>query len=933
MLDLRFITRRSTLTKLAGGALLVMAVAPAQPLADSGFWPLRPSLRSQPTPARDTASAEIANSDFVQPSAGMIEIQQAKAEIEAGNVKPPMPSWLVDQPGGEVKLALGVEPTAESNPSQPTWLDLADYQSEPSRPTTPNPVLQTGQQSVPVNAPRGVAPSGVAKSSGFFPKMRGGPVNSAQMNSALVDSAPASNAQASNAQGNSTQRSGVQPASPRVSWLADGNTPAAPGSTPASGGTQSTYPSQTTSSSSNKPVRLDFNQPPALARSTTEVDASAPSGQSFNARRSFFPSPARPTISAPFDPQEMIAQDKAEESAPGNTAIVIPEAVAKTESMESIASAVANRGQSLPPVVTSPAASKPTVTLPANAFAEASPTLPKESGLEPPASASAAKAVAPILAGQSQAVPEATASPTQTPSQNNALAGADRMVLPPIEAPDKSSVQFADLVSDTQQEDLGVNQVATFDLINQDSYAPDWSPSDRVAANQTEAGLPASDVSDQQQPIAIPPVEASQVTATNPNDLPIGSQAISAVDTNPSAGGTGTGQAAYGELPAGTSGRPRILFQPAVPARDASGRSILRPNISVASMIGQDQGAESVVEIIEASQSESGSVLELPMEESQDDVLWIPAPLRDHSLPVRQRAWRLVRSAARALKTKPRYDAGVGQERLAFALFEMDAAQPNNNFRIRTQAAYNWEFPDRAEYLWSRIGGKGPGVSIPPETSVDFQDLRLAMEVGGARFSMTTEIPLRFINPTSTQNTGGMGDMVTVAKTLMMDKERFKLSQVLLTQMPTGTASKGRGNGHVSMEPGFVSSFAWTDRTIINNGLKLWFPLGGEPGFSGPVLRYGAGFAHLWYDSDQFAIIPTFEIVGWSALNGQKTNEFGLQETYDGENILNLYPGLRLVSDRSASGTVFEVGLNGGFTITDRHWYDKIIRLDARWTF
>ena len=875
MLDLRFITRRSTFTKLAGGALLVMAVAPAQPLADSGFWPLRPSSRSTRGPS--SASAPATQPAPQPAAAGMIEIQQAKADIADGKVKPPMPSWLVDQPDRRATSDRGVATASQAQPDQPSWLELAEYQSVPAQGTGPN---RTGPNHAGQPSDSANQPGSVAQTSGFFPALGGRQMLSAQ-------------------------HGPVQHASPGAGWQGDASLASRVGSTVAP-------PSGT---GSNKSVELDFNQPPALARSTANVPTPDRAGEALQPRRSFFPSPAGPASGAVLDSLQMIAQDQR----------VTGEA---------------------PPTATLPTATLPTATLPTGAFpiAEpetvaaaspaptASPAQTIESATEPPAADRYANHLAPrvSLPSETNAAPNTTipsqlgppvSAPVPTPglapesATPNALATADPMVLPPIEAAGKSSVQFADLVSDTQREDLGVNQVATFDLIDQDSFTPDSSPSDRVLASH-----PVSDLSQpgQQEPIALPPVATSELATIRPNDPSeqlIGSQAISGVDVD------------------AATGRPRILFQPAVPARDAAGRSILRPTISVAALIGQDQGAESVVEIIDASQGQSGSVLELPVEDSQSEVLWIPAPLRDHSLPVRQRAWQLVRSGARALKTKPRYDAGVGQERLAFALFEMDAAQPNNNFRIRTQAAYNWEYPDRAEYLWSRIGGKGPGVSIPPETSVDFQDFRLAMEVGGARFSMTTEIPLRFINPTSTPNTGGMGDMVTVAKTLMMDKERFKLSQVLLTQMPTGTPSKGRGNGHVSMEPGFVSSFAWTDRTIINNELKLWFPLGGEPGFSGPVLRYGAGFAHLWYDSDQFAIIPTFEIVGWSALNGQKTNEFGLTETYDGENILNLYPGLRLVSDRSSSGTVFELGLNGGFTISERHWYDKIIRLDARWTF
>lgn len=384
--------------------------------------------------------------------------------------------------------------------------------------------------------------------------------------------------------------------------------------------------------------------------------------------------------------------------------------------------------------------------------------------------------------------------------------------------------------------------------------------------------------------------------------------------------------------------RPKILFQPALPTKSSTGVSILRPDVRLAS------SDEPLLPSVQSLPFEGVEVLDLgeerlpfpAAEPAPNRGAWIPKTLQEGVAKFKHRQRplnRLEKLVARYLNTQRCRDIGVGAERLPFALFEMDAAKPSNNIRFRLEAGYDWEFPDRAEFFWSRLGGKGPELTSPAESSVDYQDLRVAIEAGGPKFSATTELPLRFINPTELANTGGLSDLILTTKTVMVDGDRFRLTQVLRNQLATGTAKSGRGNGHVSMEPGFVAGYQWTDRTMLHSELKLWFPIGGEPGFSGPVLRYGFGAANLLYDSDTFALIPTFEVVGWSILNAQRTDTLGAITSIDGEDIINIYPGLRVVRDFGGEAGMFELGINGGVAVTSRHWYDSLIRMDLRWTF
>ena len=400
-----------------------------------------------------------------------------------------------------------------------------------------------------------------------------------------------------------------------------------------------------------------------------------------------------------------------------------------------------------------------------------------------------------------------------------------------------------------------------------------------------------------------------------------------------------------GESPVVVSGEPngiaetrrRILFQPAVPYSDPRAGTILRPTVHLDGEPAVDIPM-TTAPLVESLPLPTESELErIPvLDDFQPNSVWVPSD--DKNRPFGERKYKPLQSLYQRIRCELRdqkmRDIGVGVERLPFALFEIDASQPTNSFRIRFESAFDWEYTDRAEFLWSQINAKGPSLSTGLfENSLDYQEMRIITEVGGKKFSVTTEIPLRFINPTLVNNTGGMGDMVITTKTVMLDGDSLQLTQVMRNQMPTGAPMKGLGNGHVSMEQGLVARLKWSERTLIHNELKLWFPLGGDPEFSGNVLRYGFGVANVLYDSDTFAILPTMEFVGWSVLSGQQSSGLLGPDTLDGLNLFNIYPGVRIVSDKDGDLGMFELGIGGGMAVTKNHWYSSIIRLDMRWSF
>ncbi|MFO0870449.1 MAG: hypothetical protein U0935_16095 [Pirellulales bacterium] len=279
--------------------------------------------------------------------------------------------------------------------------------------------------------------------------------------------------------------------------------------------------------------------------------------------------------------------------------------------------------------------------------------------------------------------------------------------------------------------------------------------------------------------------------------------------------------------------------------------------------------------------------------------------------------------------------SGLGRERLPFAPFEIESAQPFSNFRIRTNQIFNREFPDRAGYYWAKIGAAGPKLA---ERSVDATQLRLLTEAGGPKFSLGTEIPFQWIDPLDNKNHTGIGDLTLTTKLVMVDGDEWQITQLFRTQFNTGSASMGLGVGRIALEPGFVFRYRWSDITYLYADVKYWVPMGGDPVHTGQVLTWGLGCGHLLWESDKLAVIPTFEVVTYSILNGQKTLPPPplappLAVPTDGEDVVNLFPGVRIAQDRGSDLGLFEIGVSGGWAVTNSKLYDGLLRIDVRFSY
>ncbi len=276
------------------------------------------------------------------------------------------------------------------------------------------------------------------------------------------------------------------------------------------------------------------------------------------------------------------------------------------------------------------------------------------------------------------------------------------------------------------------------------------------------------------------------------------------------------------------------------------------------------------------------------------------------------------------------HSEGVGYERVALAPFFVEASQPFTHFGLRVDNAYNWERPDRAEYLWSKIGGRGPPKI---DSGTDYQQVRFTLEAGTQSFSTITSLPLTILDPDQNNNTAGLGDMSVATKTVFINGDYWQFSQITRTYFNTGLDRRGLGSGHVSMEPGLLVRYRVSDRTYWHNELKFWFPLGGDPVHSGEVFVWGTGVTTIMYETDMIALIPSFELHGWSVLDGQQTEPNGVVLDIDPEGILNIAPGMRFVYDNGGDLGLLEIGLASDVGITSNRFYSNLFRIDFRWSY
>jgi len=280
--------------------------------------------------------------------------------------------------------------------------------------------------------------------------------------------------------------------------------------------------------------------------------------------------------------------------------------------------------------------------------------------------------------------------------------------------------------------------------------------------------------------------------------------------------------------------------------------------------------------------------------------------------------------------------AALGSDSVALAdvgTAYIDIARPMNLVRLRFDAAYHSDRPNRAEYFYARGAPVGPGLPRV-ETQLDYQDYSLYLEkTVGDNFSVFAEMAAHALNPTVNDNTTGLGDMNAGFKRAFVNDHDRVLTLQLKTFMATGDVDRGLGTGHASIEPGLLTFRRMTDRWNLAGEMRYWVPIEGTPGFAGNIFRAGIGSSYtLWSDRNGRHITPIVEVVSWTVLNGQETAASSptvfANQSAAGDVIVNVKPGVRF-----GLGPRSDMYIGYGRAVTGPVWYEDIVRAELRWNF
>jgi hypothetical protein len=274
----------------------------------------------------------------------------------------------------------------------------------------------------------------------------------------------------------------------------------------------------------------------------------------------------------------------------------------------------------------------------------------------------------------------------------------------------------------------------------------------------------------------------------------------------------------------------------------------------------------------------------------------------------------------------------------------IDDAIVSSQIRVRFDAGFDDNRPDRAEFFYAACGCNGfPAAGPQPGAALhlNFQQLYMRGEYAPVkRFSVFAEIPIRWIQPQQFAfatvqpptvpfgNQAGLSDVQAGFKFAVLASSKHYLTFQLGATFPSGDSSKGLGTAHYSIEPSLLYFQKIGGTQAFQGDLA---------GFQGDVFTYGLGPSYTVYKGEKFRVAPVLELVGWRVLGGRETNGDLLASipvltnpvvSSDGVNIVNLKAGIRTSIGNHNS---FYAGF--GQALTHEMWYKHIVRLEYRYSF
>ncbi len=272
----------------------------------------------------------------------------------------------------------------------------------------------------------------------------------------------------------------------------------------------------------------------------------------------------------------------------------------------------------------------------------------------------------------------------------------------------------------------------------------------------------------------------------------------------------------------------------------------------------------------------------------------------------------------------------------------IDNALPMTQFRLRYDSAWGNNRPDRGEFFYAKCGcfrtpdAKGPPL---PETNVDTQTLYAYAEYAvSQRFSVFTNVPVRFINPEQNKNSAGFSDLHFGFKYALVYNPTRVLTFQLQTIVPTGQEGLGLGTGNVWLEPGLLYQEQVTSRWQVFGQFKDQIPVDRQSDFTANILTYGIGSSYIVANGCWGYVAPVGEFVGWTLLSGRELDPGSLQSvSARGDTIVNAKFGVRIGFGESELGQIYptrsDLYLGYGRALTGEVWYKNMFRLEYRLFF
>lgn len=266
-------------------------------------------------------------------------------------------------------------------------------------------------------------------------------------------------------------------------------------------------------------------------------------------------------------------------------------------------------------------------------------------------------------------------------------------------------------------------------------------------------------------------------------------------------------------------------------------------------------------------------------------------------------------------------DSGVGY---------VDNAIVGNQFRLRFDAAYGIDQPNRSEFLWAWPPPGGPGPARD-ESSADYQSVSAYLEYAvDPDVSLFLDAPMVMSNPVLNDNTTGIGDLQTGIKLQLFNDYDSVLTFQTKLYVPTGRSEHTIGTGHVSVEPGLLF-YQRMSQWTLEAELRYWIPIDGTSGREGEVLRYGIGASKDLSCYGLCGVRPVVEVVGWTFLDGMsRFVDGGITRLTDatGDTVVNFKIGSRF---RVGENRDLYVGY--GHALTGDRLYRDILRAELRFRF